>query len=148
LILYLISYVVLFGACLAYGYFPSAGWLLLPVVIAVHSLLIVTLMFVVSVLSLHFADFQRFLPFALRLWFFISPALYDTDAIKNLPAPVQMILNANPMTVVLHSYRDCLFHGTITDPAGLGILAAILAPALLLSTLLFLREEPYISRHV
>jgi len=145
LILYLISYVVLFGTCIAYGYYPRITWLMLPVVILVHSIVVLALMFFFSVLSFYFADFERLLPFLLRLWFFSSPALYG---LENLPLWAQKIMVFNPMTLLFVNYRGCVLHGQMPNWSQLGIYVVISLLFLILGMSIFIRKEPYITRYV
>lgn len=145
LLLYLISYVVLFGACICYGYYPLLTWLALPVVIAAHSLLILTLMVLASVVSWYFADLNRVLPFLLRLWFFSSPALYS---VANLPPWAQKVMRWNPMTLIFESYRACILYGRCPNWVELVCYALVMGCLLLVALVFFVRGEPYITRHI
>lgn len=144
LVLYLMFYVVVFGACLTYGYYPSVAWLFLPVVILMHSVMVISLMFYFSMLGLHFSDFEGILPFLLRLWFFCSPAIYS---VERLPAWAQQIMRFNPMSLVFQSYRDCILYARIPNLSGMLAHIAIFAVVLLLGMAIFIRREPYIARY-
>ena len=145
LILYVISYVVIFGACIAYGYYPQTSWLMLPVIILAHSAIVLGLMFFFSMLSLYFADLERILPFLLRLWFFCSPILYALD---ELPAWAQKLMLLNPMAPILANYRGCLLQGQVVELGYFGVYALVFVLALSLGMSIFIRKEPYISRYV
>jgi len=151
LVLYVISYVILFGACIAYGYFPRAAWALLPVVIAMHGLLVLALMLFASVLSWYFADLDRVLPFVLRLWFFSSPALYSISMLDKYPV-AQKLMHYNPMYHVFACYRACFFSGVegFVFPQWweLAIYLAATGACVLAGLALFIRKEPYITRHI
>lgn len=144
-ILYLISYVVLFGTCIAYGFYPRMTWTMLPLVILVHGILILTLMFLFSIIGLYFADFERLLPFLLRLWFFSSPALYG---LEDLPAWAQNLMLFNPATIVLVNYRGCLLHGQLSDWTYFAAYIVVALLCMMLTISIFIRKEPYITRYV
>jgi ABC-type polysaccharide/polyol phosphate export permease len=145
LILYLISYVVLFGACIAYGYYPRTTWLLLPVVILVHAIVVLALMFFFSVLSFYFADLERILPFLLRLWFYSSPVLYG---LEHLSPGVQTAMLFNPMAPIFLNYRGCVLYGQVPDWTQLGVYVAVFLVFLILGMLIFIRKEPHLTRYV
>lgn len=144
-ILYLLAYIIVFGVCMAYGYFPRPSWALLPVVIVLHAVVTLAFMFLFSVLFFLFADFNRLLPYLLRIWFYCSPALYP---FKGLPEWIQRIMLWNPMTLIFHSYRACLLTGELF-PVQTFILYAVCVVILFLGTLfLFIRFEPHLTRHL
>jgi len=151
LVLYLISYVILFGTCIAYGYLPRAAWALLPAVIAAHGLLVLALMLFASVVSWYFADLDRVLPFVLRLWFFSSPALYSITMLDKFPV-AQRLMHFNPMYHVFACYRGCFFSGVegFTFPQWweLAIYLCATGACVLAGLALFIRKEPYITRHI
>lgn len=96
---------------------PSA--LLLPLPVAVQLVLTLGLALLVSALTVHFRDIQNILSHVLHLWFFASPVLY---AYGEVTGWLRGLLRLNPMTHVLVSYQETLFHGAFRH--GRGLLAA------------------------
>jgi len=113
-------------ACLAYYGRLGPSLLLLPLPLMVQLVLTIGLALVVSALTVHFRDIQSILAHLLHLWFFASPVLYFYG---DLTGWVRQLLRFNPMTHLLVSYQQILFHGSFDHWRGLG---ASLAVALLL----------------
>jgi len=145
LALYVISFIIFFVACACYGIWPTLTWLLLPLVIAMHSLLIITLMLVCSILSFNMYDFEKILPYCLRIWFFLSPALYS---IEMLPDRLRYIMKFNPMNVVFSTYRSILLYSRFPDWTSCGHFVVTLSLLLLTIFIVFVRKEPYINRYI
>jgi ABC-type polysaccharide/polyol phosphate export permease len=99
--------------------------LLLPLPIAVQLVFTLGLALFVSALTVHFRDIQNILAHLLHLWFFATPIIYfygtTHGALRN-------VLRLNPLTHVLVSYQQILFHGGFDHYRGL---AAALLSALL-----------------
>lgn len=126
-------------------------WILsLPLIAAVQVVFIFALAIGISALNAFYRDVGNLLGHALRLWFYLSPALYSLDS---LPAGwVRTILSLNPMAPILDSYRRIIWgtdqvpHGVAPDFVALGI---VLVVSLLLSVLVivgFKRAEPAFAR--
>jgi homopolymeric O-antigen transport system permease protein len=113
---------------IAYG--RLTPWaLLLPLPLLVQLVLTVGLALLVSALTVHFRDIQSILTHLLHLWFFASPVIYFYGETSGR---VRTLLRLNPMTHVLVSYQQMLFHGHFDHWRGLAAagLAALLALAL------------------
>jgi ABC-type polysaccharide/polyol phosphate export permease len=100
---------------------PSA--LLLPLPLLVQLVFTLGLALALSALTVHFRDIQNILSHVLHLWFFATPVLY---LYGDTPSRLRSLLRLNPMTHVLVSYQEMLFHGSFRHLRGL-LIAAILA---------------------
>lgn len=86
-------------------------WLLLPVIFLVQALFNLGLAMAVARFAFHFRDAQNFMPYLLRLWFYMSGVLYPvTEAFVGRPVIVWM-LRANPAWVIIEISRDALLDG-------------------------------------
>jgi lipopolysaccharide transport system permease protein len=95
---------------------PTA--LLLPLPILVQLVFTLGLALFVSALTVHFRDIQDLLAHVLQIWFFMTPIIYsysDLDPTTRLRA----VLRLNPMTHVIVSYQEILFHGAFGHWPGL-----------------------------
>ena len=103
--------------------------LLLPLPMLVQLVLTVGLALFLSALTVHFRDIQSILTHVLHLWFFASPILYYYG---DLHGWVRTVLRFNPMTHILVSYQQILFHGHFDHWRGLllALLSGLLALAL------------------
>jgi ABC-type polysaccharide/polyol phosphate export permease len=91
---------------------------LLPLPIAVQLVLTVGLALFLSALTVHFRDIQNILTHVLHLWFFATPVIYSYAAIP-AGSPLRQALRLNPMTHVMVTYQQVLFHGNVDHWRGL-----------------------------
>lgn len=89
---------------------------LLPVVALVQLIFTLGFAYVVSALTVHFRDIQSILGHLLHVWFFATPILYEY---RSLPEGLRRVLRFNPMTHVILSYQEILFHGSFHHARGL-----------------------------
>jgi lipopolysaccharide transport system permease protein len=94
----------------------------------------------VSVLTVYFRDLPYLWTIVIQVWFFITPIVYDYDAVKDrLNSPAQALISWNPMTGFIRSFRHCLFDGTHPDFKVLGALTLCSAASLLMGSVVFVR---------
>ncbi|MCB0400602.1 MAG: ABC transporter permease, partial [Flavobacteriales bacterium] len=67
----------------------------------------------VSVVGVYFKDLQNILAFALRIGFYLSPALYELTSIPEQYR--QLYLFLNPFASLFHNCKNILVHGTAPD---------------------------------
>ncbi|MFP4634629.1 MAG: ABC transporter permease [Nitriliruptoraceae bacterium] len=91
---------------------PTWRWLLVIPIVAVQALFNLGLAMVVGRLSFHFRDVQNFMPYALRLWFYMSGVLIPitADVIDN--DTIRFILQLNPAWSIIEIMRDALLYQT------------------------------------
>ena len=70
-----------------------------------------------SALNVRYRDIRYALPFLMQLWMFVSPIIYP---VSMLPARWRWLLNLNPLTGIISSFRTALFGGAF-DCKALGI---------------------------
>ena len=101
---------------------------LLPLPILVQLVLTLGLSLFLSALTVHFRDIQNILSHALHLWFFATPVIYSYAAIAE-GTPLRQALRLNPMTHVIVTYQQMLFHGNVDHWRGLflALLVGVLA---------------------
>ena len=91
---------------------PTWRWLLLIPIVAVQALFNLGLAMIVGRLAFHFRDVQNFMPYALRLWFYMSGVLIPitADLIPNDTA--RFVLQLNPAWSMIEIARDALLYET------------------------------------
>ena len=101
---------------------------LLPLPMLVQLVLTLGLALFLSALTVHFRDLQNILTHVLHLWFFATPVIYSYAAIPE-GSPLRQALRLNPMTHVMVTYQQILFHGNVDHWRGLflALLVGILA---------------------
>ena len=92
--------------------------LLLPLPILVQLVLSLGLALFLSALTVHFRDIQSILTHVLHLWFFATPVIYSYAAIPE-GSLLRRALRLNPMTHVVVTYQQMLFHGHVDHWRGL-----------------------------
>ena len=100
----------------------------LPLPMLVQLVLTLGLALFLSALTVHFRDLQNILTHVLHLWFFATPVIYSYAAIPE-GSPLRQVLRLNPMTHVMVTYQQILFHGNVDHWRGLflALLVGILA---------------------
>jgi ABC-type polysaccharide/polyol phosphate export permease len=122
-------------------------WVLtLPIIASVQFLFALALGIMFSALNVFFRDIQNVLRHALRLWFYLSPALYSLDVLAKPHPTLYRILQLNPFTVLFDSYRNVTWGTSPPEWTGLAILAVVSFFLLLVAILVFKRAEPAFAR--
>lgn len=139
----------LFALALVYLFYLDrlSPWvLLLPVVAVVQYVFTLALGILLSVANAFYRDVQNVLRHVLRLWFYLSPALYALQDVRERSETGYNLLLLNPFTHLFESYRAITW-GT-SAPDWLGLLAVLLASFVLLgvSISIFKRAEPAFAR--
>jgi ABC-type polysaccharide/polyol phosphate export permease len=151
----------------AFGLIPLAGLLLLfysdrispylvfiPVIAFVQFVFTLAFSYVVSGINVFFRDIANVSRHALRLWFYLSPALYSYAAIDALgeKAPiVAQLMRINPFYTFFESYRNVIYgtpEGAPLMPLwrDLAIWLVLSSVFLALATLFFKRLEPAFAK--
>jgi ABC-type polysaccharide/polyol phosphate export permease len=145
-----------------FGLIPLAGMLLLmypdrihatlayiPLVAAVQFVFILSIGLVMSALNVFFRDVGNLARHVLRLWFYLSPALYGAASVasvgKSHPT-IEHLMKLNPFYTILGSYRNAIYDGIAPDFAGLGVLLAVSVVLLIAATMFFKRVEPAFAK--
>jgi ABC-type polysaccharide/polyol phosphate export permease len=117
----------------------------LPAVIIVQILWTLPLAITLSAVNVFFRDTSNLVRHALRLGFYISPALFSVEKIQEILAPyppAHLLLDLNPMAWILTGYRDLLYEGRPADWVGLFVVGLTSIPFTMASVYLFRRTAP------
>ncbi len=85
-------------------------WLLLPLLVALHALLINGLVLALSSLNVFFRDIQHLVGNLLTFLFFLCPVVYPASAV---PERFRFLLNSNPFAVLTECYQQVLVQGVV-----------------------------------
>lgn len=122
-------------------------WLLcLPLIAAIQFLFTLALGILFSALNAFFRDIQNVLSHVLRLWFYLSPALYSRDMFEKAHPTAAAILAFNPFAVLFESYRAVTYGTSAPNWIGLALLLAASLVMLAVAIILFKRVEPAFAR--
>jgi ABC-type polysaccharide/polyol phosphate export permease len=137
-----------------------SGYLLLvPLIAVVQLVFTVALTFAVSAINVFFRDVGNLSRHVLRLWFYLSPALYGQTTINQLATDHKelfRIMELNPFYTLFTAYRSVIYgaetanNGSVPpmapDWAALGGLALGSVIFLLVATIFFKRIEPSFAK--
>jgi lipopolysaccharide transport system permease protein len=102
------------GLLLARGHLPvSILWL--PVLVIPQMLFTAGLCWFLAALGVFFRDLAQINGFLLTLWFFLTPICYPETALNTMPDAVRVVLERNPMFILVHGYRDLFLRGHAPD---------------------------------
>ena len=139
---------------LVYSKHLSLNLVYLPVIAAVQFVFTLAFGYAVAAINVFYRDIANISRHALRLWFYLSPALYGTatlDRIASSHPTLIQLFQFNPFYVLFISYRNVIY-GTETgaprapDWLGLLILSAVSLVFLALATVFFKRVEPAFAK--
>ena len=126
---------------------PTLAWI--PVVAIVQLVFTLSLGIVVSALNVFFRDIGNLARHVLRLWFYLSPALYGADTVLKLSVDhptIGTIMRLNPFYPILEGYRSAIYFGTTPDFASLARLLAVSAVGIVVALWFFKRLEPAFAK--
>ena len=115
----LLSFVVVFFVLIISGMGIKANVVIvLPAVIIVQYILVLGIAFACSAISVYYRDMEQIFGILSVGLMYASPVVYSMEAV---PQKFHIILNSNPMTVLIVAYRDILFYKQMPDMKGLFI---------------------------
>lgn len=121
LVNFVISTLIILGFVLFYRLGLSQFIIFYPLVLLVQYVLLIGISFIVSSLTVYVRDLQHFIGVVLQLLFYATPIAYSS---KNLPENFKWILQYNPMTYIIDSFRDIFYYQQMPNlNALMGVLA-------------------------
>ena len=134
---------------LFYAEHLSAWIVLIPIVAVVQFVFSLALVVFLSAANVFFRDVGNLVRHVLRLWFYLSPALYAASKIKEIDdkgGVIATVFNLNPWTTLFESYRNVIYYGTA--PLWTGLAAVLLSSVILLglAIVFFKRLEPSFAK--
>ena len=127
-----IAFIVLIGLMVFYRVALTPSILLLPVLIALITLLALGVGMVSAALNVKYRDVGVLIPVLLQLWMYASPVVYPVSLV---PARWRSIYQLNPLVGLIGNFRAAALGGQIDWLAlawSVGIIAVLLTYALFL----------------
>ncbi len=125
-------------------------WLvMIPVVAVVQFAFTLGMSIMVSGLTVFYRDIGLLMTHLLRLWFYLSPALYGAAQLESLATKhpeLYRIFQLNPFTGLFESYRNIIFYGQPPEWGLLGIVVLESSILLVFAVLVFRRLEPSFAK--
>jgi lipopolysaccharide transport system permease protein len=127
----------------------SAWMLLIPVIAAVQFVLTLGLTIVAAGITVFFRDLGQVTGHLLRIWFYLSPALYGAEQIESLARnhpQLFAIYNLNPFAGLFESYRNVIYYGRPPEWTLLGVVLVESLIVLVIAVVVFRRLEPSFAK--
>ena len=119
-----ISFLILLVIALAWGFVPTIGVLLLPLLVLVAAAAALGVSAALSALNVRYRDVRYIVPFGIQMWLLASPIAYPSSL---LDEPWRTLSAVNPMVGVVEGFRWAML-GTPDAPLaqiGISTLSAI-----------------------
>lgn len=132
-----------------YGSHLTAWVLALPAIALVQFVFTLGVTLVASAVTVFYRDVGNVATHVLRIWFYLSPALYGADQIASLTSKhpeIATIYNLNPFAALFESYRDIIYYGHAPEWGALGLVLVESIVLLVVAVLLFRRLEPAFAK--
>lgn len=131
----LVSVILLFAGSPLLPWLPFVALLL--VLLAIFA---AGISMAVSVLTVYFRDLPYLWTIVIQVWFFLTPIVYNYDSVsERLGRRARLVIELNPMTGFIRSFRYCLFDGRHPDFTVMGALTLVSVTTLVLGTAVFVR---------
>jgi ABC-type polysaccharide/polyol phosphate export permease len=134
---------------LFYGSRLSPWVLLIPVVTFVQLVFSMAFGIFLSATNVFYRDVGNLSRHLLRMWFYLSPALYSAEQVKSLTKENPIlgdIFAINPWTIMFTAYRDLIYYGRAPEWRPLAILLVVSVFLTLGAILYFKRVEPSFAK--
>ena len=133
-----VSFVILMGMKLFYGFTPTLAVLVIPLymLLAIATALAVGLW--LASLAVRFRDVRFAVGFLMQAWLYASPVVYPTSLV---PAQWRFLYQLNPMTNVIEGFRWALLGQGQINGTTLAISSVGVAFALITGAYVFRRTE-------
>jgi lipopolysaccharide transport system permease protein len=133
-----IANVVLLGLMAYFGMAPSRMIVCVPIILLVHLSFTVGVALLVSMANLFYRDVKYLFDVVLMVWMFATSVLYPVSLIGGRTSQV---LQLNPMTPIVESYRAAVVTGTNPFTPAFAIAATVSALTLAVAWVIFHRAE-------
>ncbi len=131
---FLISFVILVGLMVWYGFWPNWKIVVLPLLLLLAALTSLGAGYWIGALNVKYRDFRHIVPFIVRFGLYLSPVGFSSSLV---PEKWRLLYSLNPMVGVIDGFRWALL-GKEVDLYLPGFLLSIgLAVALFISGALF-----------
>ncbi|MGH7966465.1 MAG: ABC transporter permease [Candidatus Binatia bacterium] len=121
------------------------GVMLLTVPVAVHIILAIGIGMILACGNVFFRDVGQLAGAAFTVWFFLTPVIYPSTLV---PVALQPILQWNPLTPIISSYRSLILSHAFTGGVGLLYCALVSGIFLWIGTYLFHRCRGFFADYL
>ncbi len=134
LINFLITCIIMFIFIIFSGVGISWVIVFFPLVVLIQYIFILGITLVLSSLTVYIRDLEHFVGVFLLMLFYITPIVYNPEL---LPLKFKWVLSANPMAIIIQSYRQIMYYKEIPNLLCLFMLIVFCLLLLLFGFLIF-----------
>ena len=134
---YLLFLPILFAMLMIYHRSLTLSVLALPLLILIQGILTAGLGLIIATMNVFYRDIQHIVTVTLMLMFYITPVFYRSGA---LAETYQFIFKANPVAVLIDSYRTVLFYGKFPDWGSLLLVGMVSGTVLIIGYFVYNRQ--------
>jgi ABC-type polysaccharide/polyol phosphate export permease len=127
----------------------SVELVLIPLIAVVQLAFTLALAYAVAAVNVFYRDVGNVSRHFLRMWFYLSPALWGAAMIEKLASSnptLYSLAQLNPFFTLFTAYRDVIYYGVTPDWTGLAILLVVSLGLIALTALFFKRLEPSFAK--
>jgi ABC-type polysaccharide/polyol phosphate export permease len=136
---------VLAALMIYYGLAPSATLLAFPLILVVQTALTAALALVLAMANLFYRDVKYLFEVILTVWMFASAIVYPADHVAGV---LGTMIRANPMTVIVESYRSVILYGSLPEPISFASVMVLSFLVLPIAWLTFHRSEVQFAENI
>jgi ABC-type polysaccharide/polyol phosphate export permease len=141
---YLISCVIIFIFLLATGIGYSFNILFLPLIMIVQYILQLGILLITSSINVYVRDVEYIVTFFVNMLFYATPVLFSTEMFGKY----EWLLQLNPLTTIINSYRDIFYYKQMPNFVNLGIVFGVSILILIIGVLIFKKLEKGFAEEV
>ncbi len=117
----------------------------LPVIAIIQCALSLGLLFILSAINVYVRDVEYIVTFFLNLIFYLTPILYTTEM---FPSKYSWVINLNPMTHIINSYRNIFYYGVHPEFKALCVVAVVSLIVMFVGLAIFKKLEKGFAEEV
>ncbi len=133
---FVISFVILLGMMVYYGYMPGWGIFCIPLYLLLAAAAALAVGLWAACWIVHYHDVNEILSYLIRGWMYATPVVY---AISIIPERWRTLYCLNPMTNVIEGFRWALL-GTGQPPGWMMVISSLFVCILLISGAFYFRR--------
>lgn len=141
LINFLISCIIIVVFCFADGVGLSWHIVYLPLVALIQTILTLGLCFGLGAINVYIKDVEYIIQFVLNMLFYGTPIVYELALFSGSSNILIGLINLNPLTQIIMSYRDIFLYHQAPNMFNLGLVAIASLVILIVGYLIFKKLE-------
>ncbi len=113
-----------------------------PLILAIHVLLVLGISFILSSVNVFFRDVENIIAVLLMVWMYLTPVIYPPELI---PPHLTPIFNLNPMMGIINAYRNVILHGVMPPVSSFAYAAVFSVVIFLVGFVVYRSKSRYFA---